>query len=348
MSNPPPPSGGLLASKLASNRLGVPAVVFFVLTAATPLTVVAGVVTTGFAMTGLIAIPIAFLVIGALLILFSAGYVAMARHIENAGAFYAFVARGIGRPVGVGAAWVALLSYCALAIGLYGLIGVAAAPLLEQWFGIAVAWWVPAFACWLIVSTLGLQAVDLNGKVLAVLLTLEIGVIAVFSVSNLFNPAENAGSVLTALSPGELFGSGTGALLVLAVLGFVGFEAATVYSEESRDPKRTVPTATYVSVAILAVLYGLASWAMTVATGSDNIVDASREQEIGVIFNLAGEQLGGTAVLIAEVLLVTSILAAAISFHNTVARYMFALGRERVLPSMLGRTSARAPPPMPP
>ncbi len=40
---------------LASNRLGVPAVVFFVLSAATPLTVVAGVVTTGFAVTGVAA-----------------------------------------------------------------------------------------------------------------------------------------------------------------------------------------------------------------------------------------------------------------------------------------------------
>ncbi len=38
---------------LAANRLGVPSVVFFVMSAATPLTVVAGVVTTGFAATGL-------------------------------------------------------------------------------------------------------------------------------------------------------------------------------------------------------------------------------------------------------------------------------------------------------
>src|SRR5699024_1879265 len=35
------------------------------------------------------------------------------------------------------------------------------------------------------------------------------------------------------------------------------------------------------------------------------------------------------------------IVAATISFHNTVARYMFALGREGVLPEALGRTSTR-------
>src|SRR5690625_6689655 len=56
---------------LATDRLGVAAVVFFIATAATPMTVVAGVVTTGFAMTGLVGIPVAFLAIGAVLMLFS-------------------------------------------------------------------------------------------------------------------------------------------------------------------------------------------------------------------------------------------------------------------------------------
>jgi len=42
----------------------------------------------------------------------------------------------------------------------------------------------------------------------------------------------------------------------------------------------------------------------------------------------AGQQIGGWIVDVGHVLLVTSILAAMISFHNTTARYMFALGRE--------------------
>src|SRR5690625_7396647 len=70
------------------------------------MTVVAGVVTTGFAMTGLVGIPVAFLAIGAVLMLFSVGYVAMSRYVTNAGAFYAYIARGIGKPFGVGAAWI--------------------------------------------------------------------------------------------------------------------------------------------------------------------------------------------------------------------------------------------------
>ncbi|MDG4826318.1 APC family permease [Asanoa sp. WMMD1127] len=332
------------SGSLAAGRLGVPAVLFFVMSAATPLTVVAGVVTTGFATTGLTGIPVAFVVVGLVLAVFSVGYVAMARHMANAGAFYTFVARGVGRPAGVGASWVALVAYNALQVGLYGAIGSAAGPLLDEWFGVNPDWWVVALVCWAIVAVLGVLRIDVNGTVLAVLLCAEVLIILVYSIADLASPAGGAVSTAT-LDPGNLFGDGVGAILVLALLGFVGFEASVVFSEEAKDPKRTVRTATYVAVAATAVLYTLASWAMTVATGPENIVERSQQESVGLIFGLAGANLGDAWVTIGEVLFATSIVAAMISFHNTIARYMFALGRERVLPAALGRTSAgsRAP-----
>lgn len=323
---------------LASNRLGVPAVVFFVLSAATPLTVVAGVVTTGFAVTGVIGLPIAFVAIAALLALFSVGYVAMSRHITNAGAFYTYVTHGLGRPAGVAAAYMALLAYNLLQVGLYGIIGVAAAPQLDEWFGISVDWWVIALVAWAIVGVLGLLRIDVNGTVLAVLLLTEMAIIIIYSIASVGNPADGDVTFDT-LQVGNLFESGVGAILVLAVLGFVGFEASVVYSEESRDPKRTIALATYISIAVVAAVYVLASWAMSVATGPDNIVGFAQENADQTIFVLAGEFLGSTWVDIGSTLFITSVLAAMISFHNTVARYVFALGRERVLPSVLGRTS---------
>ncbi|MGH3679401.1 MAG: APC family permease [Natronosporangium sp.] len=326
---------------LAADRLGVPAVVFFVMSAATPLTVVAGVITLAYAITGRLGLPLAFLLIGALLAVFGVGYVAMSRHVANAGAFYAYIAQGIGRPVGVGMAWVALLAYNLLQVGLYGVIGAAASPLLEQWFGISLPWWVIALAAWLVVAILGLQQVDINGKVLAVLLCAEVAVIAVFSLASMGNPADGT-VTFAALEPGNLFGAGIGALLALGVLGFVGFEAATVFAEESKHPRRTVPTAMYTAIAIIAVLYALAAWAMSVAVGPEQIVAAAREQEIDLIFNLAANNLGSVFADIGYGLLLTSLLAAMIAFHNISARYGFSLGRERVLPAVFGRTSRRS------
>ncbi|MBT8227471.1 MAG: APC family permease, partial [Dactylosporangium sp.] len=334
-SPPVPPVFSPVSDTLAANRLGVPSVVFFVMSAATPLTVTAGVVTTAYAATGLLGLPSAFVAVGVLLGLFSVGYVAMARKVGNCGAFYAYLARGLGRPVGVAGAWVALLAYNSLQVGLYGAIGAATSPLLRQWFDLAPPWWLIALAAWALTAGLGLLRVDVNGRVLAVLLVAEVTVIVVYSLASLTHPAEGTVS-LTALSPAHLVGSGAGALLVLAVLGSVGFESAVVFSEESRHPRRTVPRATYLSVGLIAALYTLASWAMIVAVGPDRIVAVSREQGTEVIFNLADAHLGAMAATIGQALFVTSLIAAMIAFHNTTSRYMYALGREGVLPHRWG------------
>ena len=336
-SAPAPPAFSPVADTLAANRLGVPQVVFFVMSAATPLTVTAGVVTTAYTATGLLGLPSAFVGIGVLLGLFSVGYVAMARQVGNCGAFYSYLSRGLGRPVGVAGAWVALLAYNGLQIGLYGAIGAATSPLLNQWFGLNPPWWLIAGVAWAVTATLGLLRVDVNGRVLAILLLAEVAVILAFSGADLLHPAGGTISV-TALSPGNLVGPGAGALLVLAVLGSVGFESAVVFSEESKDPTRTVPLATYLSVGLIAALYTFASWAMTVAVGPGRIVAVSREQGTEVIFTLAHTHLGATAATLGHTLFGTSLIAAMIAFHNTTSRYMYALGREGVLPRRWGRT----------
>src|SRR2546429_2215531 len=109
-----------VAMALAANRLGPLPIAFFVLSAAAPLTVAAGVIPVGYATTGITGIPVAFIAAGIVLAVFAVGFTAMSRHISNAGAFYAYVARGLGRPLGVAAGWMSLLAYNFLQIGIYG------------------------------------------------------------------------------------------------------------------------------------------------------------------------------------------------------------------------------------
>jgi amino acid transporter len=130
-------------------------------------------------------------------------------------------------------------------------------------------------------------------------------------------------------------------ILVVAVAGFVGFEATVVFSEETRDPRRTVARATYLAVTTIGLLYGLSAWAMSVATGPDSIVPAARQHHTELMFDLVAPRLGQTVVDVGHLLFLTSLFAALLAFHHTVARYLFALGRERVLPGALGRTSHR-------
>jgi len=170
---------GSVSRALARDRLGVPAVLFFVLAGVAPLTVAAGVIPTAYATTGLTGIPAAFLVVAVILAVWASGYVAMTRHIKNAGAFYAFISAGLGRVTGVAAALVALLAYSFLQVGLYGAFGPNAAAEASAHLHLHAAWWVWALAAWAVVTVLGLGRVDITGRVLGVLLCAEIAVILV-------------------------------------------------------------------------------------------------------------------------------------------------------------------------
>lgn len=331
-----------VAQTLARERLGVPAVLYFVLAAAAPLTVVAGIITTAYAVTGNLGLPVAFVAVGAVLAVFSVGYVAMSRHLPCTGGFYAFVSHGLGRPLGVAAAWVSLLAYNMVQVSLYGAIGAAVSPLVNEGAGVDLPWWVFAVLAWALVAVLGMARVDLNGTVLAVLLMAEIALILVYVTSFLKHPA--GGYSLASWSPAELLRAGIGSACAIAVLGYIGFESAVVFAEESRNPRRTIPVATYLSLAVIAGLYGVSAWAMAVAAGPRGIGRAAQEQGPDVLFTLAAAHLGPMASTVGRVLFATSIVAAMISFHNTIARYVFSLGREQVLPPVLGRTSLSGAP----
>ncbi len=180
---------GSVSRALARDRLGVPAVLSFVLAGVAPLTVAAGVIPTAYRTTGLTGIPAAFLAVAVVLALFAAGYVAMTRHITNSGAPDAFISRGIGRAAGVAAALVALLSYTFLQAGLYGALGPAAASQAAAHLGVHEPWWKWALGAWAVITVLGLLRVDITGAVLGVLLTAEILVILAETVAGLARPA---------------------------------------------------------------------------------------------------------------------------------------------------------------
>jgi amino acid transporter len=332
-----------VSQALARDRLGVPAVLFFVLAGVAPLTVAAGVIPTAYATTGLTGIPAAFLVIAVILAIWSSGYVAMTRHITNAGAFYAFISAGLGRVAGVSAALVALLAYTFLQVGLYGALGPAAASQAAAHLGVHGPWWAFALGAWAVVAVLGLLRVDVTGKILGVLLCAEIAVILAETAGGLASPAGGHLAPGT-LSPSALTGGGFstfGVLAVVAVLGFVGFEQAPVLAEEARNPRRTVPAATYLALGAIAVVYAGVSWAMAVRNGPGHVVAVAGRQGPGLLFALAGTGFLSQA---APWLFVTSLFAAALAFHNCVWRYAFALGRENVLPAALGRTGRNSVP----
>src|SRR5689334_3716182 len=109
---------------LRSGSLGSADIAFFVVSAAAPLTVMAGVAPLAILLGG-IGAPAGYLIAGITLAVFAVGFTTMSRHVRSGGAFYAYITRGLGRPVGIGAALLALIGYNGMEIGVYGLLGSA-------------------------------------------------------------------------------------------------------------------------------------------------------------------------------------------------------------------------------
>ncbi|MGI5213385.1 APC family permease [Plantactinospora sp. CA-290183] len=329
-----------VSAATSAGKLGVPQLVSFILASATLLTVVTAVYPTGIAVTGLINFTAGFAVVGVVLMLWAPGYVKMGRHVPNAGAFYAYSATGLNKPLGVGAAWMALASYCLLQVGLYGVTGTAAAPLMRE-LGWNPPWWLLAGGAAVLVGGLGLTQIKISGRLLAVLLLAEVAFILVVAVAGPLHPSDN-GMALEVLDVRQLFaGSAAGATCALVLLGYVGVEQGAVLVEDARRPHWTVGLATYGGILAAAVLYVLSTWSQAATIGTAHLVDSARQHGPDMYWLVVNVTLGPVAVLIGRVLFLTSVNAATLSFHQAFARYAFSAGRDGVVPRWVAYSSRR-------
>ena len=159
-------------------------------------------------------------------------------------------------------------------------------------------------------------------------------------------------------SPASIFSEaipgGVGIAFAFALASFIGFEATAIYGEESKDPKRTVPKATYTSVLLITVLFGVIGFGLVSGLGATDIQNKVFEvtaidgeplaDPAAILFSLSTEFVGSWLTELLGWLILTSLFAALLAFQNSAARYFFAMGRAGVLPKALDRTNgAQAP-----
>ncbi len=288
--------------------------------------------------------PAAFMFAAIVLVVFSVGYVAMTRKKTSAGGFYSYISHGLGRTLGIGTGYGAVVAYSVFEASLAG--GFAYfANLKVNAFGVNIGW--PWFALGMVVliSVLTFFDVRLSSTLLAIGLISEIAILVIFDIFMFskghapwaaLNPA-NAFKSFPA--SGKLAAGSVGIGLFFAFWSWVGFEMAPNYAEESREPKRIVPRALYISVIGLGVFYALTSWAPLFGYPTTHAAVAAAQGNAANFYLAPATQYAGHWVSsIMSYLIITGSFACGMAFHNTTARYMYSLGREGLLPKPLGRT----------
>lgn len=334
-----PDSSGRHALK---RSLGTGAIIFMVLAAAAPLTATTGVLPLSILFSENSAAPLYFLVAVAVLGLFSVAYTAMSKTVQNAGAFYSYIEAGLGRTVGNAAAMLALGAYALTVLALTTYAGPFASQLAASFTPWDDSpWWLWSILCWAVLMFLGYREIELSSKVLAVLLALEAVVILILSMAILVQGGAD-GVSLSPLSPKQAFTDGSPATGIMwAALCFIGFEATAVFRQEARDPERTIPRATYLAILLIGTLYAFTAWSIVLGAGADDVVGTIGSDPSGVVFGLANGYVGTWFADVINVLLLGSIFACALSFHNVVNRYQMTMSRAGVLPQRVGRIHHR-------
>jgi amino acid transporter len=331
--------------QLASNAVGLREVLFQSITHMAPGAAVAFsiIVGAGFA-GGALPLSVLLALIGCLFVAVSIGQ--LAKHLPSAAGFATYASRGLHPGVGFLIAWGYALAEAMVAPLLYLIFGHVVAGTLAAEYGWPYeTWWpivtVGAAALVLLIGWFGIRVSAVTGTVLGLF---EIGVFAALAVWMIVEAGDaNSASVFwtgPANSADFAGWSGVVAGSVFTILAFIGFEAAVPLAEEARNPKRTVQVAVVGSAAIIGVFYLLTTYAAAVYFGPDRFTEFAGYGEGNPWQQLANDLWGGYWVLIFAAIVISAI-ANSNAGANATTRTWYALGRARILTSMLTETHPR-------
>ncbi|OKJ97094.1 amino acid permease [Streptomyces sp. CB03234] len=340
--NPTPASPQV--QRLKANSVGLVGVVFMAVATAAPITAMTGnlPIAVGFGNGNGTGAPAGYLFATLVLTVFSVGYVAMAKRITAAGAFYGYISHGLGRIAGMASGMLAVLAYIVFEASIVGVFAYFTKTTVADQLGVDLPWIVYAAAMLAVTAVLAYFDINLTAKALGVMLIAEIAVLFAVATAVLLNGGGPDGIPLEPVNPANAFtGASAGLGLFFAFWSWVGFESTAMYGEESRDPKRVIPRATLISVVGVGLFYIYVSWMTIAGNGLKGAVEVSASASpLDLFFDPTRSYIGAWAVDAFQWLLLTGSFACGMAFHQCASRYLYAIGREGFLHPALGRTHA--------
>ncbi len=288
------------------------------------------------AVTAGVAAPLTILAAGVAVVFLAYTVAEFTRAEPSAGSFITYVETSLGARAGVVTALLVAVGYTVAIAGVFTMSGGMVVLTLEHY----TSWhplWEPlsllltCAAIWLTVRGLKLSTAAVGVAVIA-----QVTIMLIVCVVVLVD--ERAHLSATPFSWAHLKDGLTGlsAGFPLALYMFIGWENGPALAEECRDPRRTIPRALYLSVAIATFLFVFFAYATVTGFG----YDVSSIGRSSVPFLTVSDRYLGGAAALAWAAGIVSVLATLISGANSQARMLFDGGRSGLLPASLGRVSA--------
>jgi amino acid transporter len=337
--------------RLHANALGLPAILFVCVAAIAPAASMLFNVPVMASQAGA-ATPLAFVLSAIGVLLLGVPVVYFARHLSSASGFATWVRHGLGKGAAFQTGWLMLGAYALFEAALQATVGGSLQSLLAP-LGVNLpgGWVLYALVLTLIVGVLAYVDIRASVWVMAPFAVAEVLALLILDAAitikggaagqDIIHTFTPTGASVTGVAPGGTLGIGIA--MVLGILAFVGFETGAVYGEEARQPRRTIPLALFSLLIFLTVLYTWTSYAATIGVGWRNAgsvlgnVNIAPQQYV----TLAGIYVGRWLGIALIVFVITSNFASSFAMHQAMVRYTYSMGREGILPRVLGKTHPR-------
>lgn len=331
-------SGPHLSGKMGSLEL-----FFSVMAYNAPMVVVIGIIPIMVATGSGLGTPISFVVAGLILGCFAVGFTRMSKIMPKPGGFYSMITAGLGREVGLGSGFVALLGYFCVYAGTLPFGGIVLGELVHTTMnGPDLPWWVWAAVFWAGAGVLGYFNIELSAKFLTAFLFLEIIIIVGYDLFVFINSGANhAGISMAPLLPTHWFDGSFSSGLLLALGMYGGFEVTVLFREEVRNPNRVIPRVTFAVIAVAMTIYAVSSLGFINALGIDKAVELATADPTGSMTGTLVDFGGIVFSDIATIFVNTSTFAVILAGHNITARYLFNLSADKIFPRKLSSVHSR-------
>jgi amino acid transporter len=293
------------------------------------------------------AVPLAFVIATVGILLVSWTFVKLCQRFNHSGSVYGFVGATLGARAGVVSGWALLGTYT-----FYGVVTSMASGIFGSAFLDAIGVWndPPTWSGFLVggialvgVYLLTISPVRQGTRVLLTVEAVTVLLILVVTVVILVrlatgNAPDDRELTLSPFTVPE--GTGASSLFLGAVFGFLsfaGFEAAATLGEEAREPRRDIPRAILGTAIFGGIYFIVVTWVEVMAFGPDEKGIKAFGESGSLLGDLGTRYVGAWVGDLITLGAAVSAFACALACSVGASRLLFALSRDGVLPTRLGR-----------
>lgn len=260
--------------------------------------------------------------------------------VPSAGTFYTFISQGLGSSTGFVMGWLLFFAYALQSPLNTNLFGSFVSGLIKSNFGVDIPWWLLMIFIIVFVGALAWWSIHRSMQLDLAFVVAEVTIVGALLILILVKGGDS-GQVPQAWNPGNSPSglSGIGLAFIFVVFAFFGFESSTTVAEEVRQPRRNLPIALVGSVILTGVWFCIAMYAVIVGYGRGHI--SALASASAPVTDLATRYIGHWYSIVVSLAAVSAQIAVLIAIHNANYRIFYALGRERMLPPVLGKTHPR-------